>query len=188
MLTGTAPVQERVDALSVANGRRGSLRRLANPPERVLRAAEDGFQSEASAAVAAATSPRGDACPKAGASSLRRTQGSAHDHSSRRLRPGANPRDHQPNGQRHQGGIPPAAARRHAVRDGYRRRHPPVAAPFQSIDQTANPMAQHHAGGVVDVHPSSNVTDAGAPTNVPVASRLKRWTHRQSPKPRETDP
>ena len=173
---------------SVANVQRGNPHRRASPPERVLQAAGSRFHSEASTAVAAATSHPKDACPRAGASPLRGSLEQTHSHSSRRLHPEAIPPDHRPTGPRHRGGIRPAAAHHHDGQDGYRRRHPPAAAPFQSTDQTANPMAQNHAGGVVDVHPSSNVTDAGAPTNVPVASRLKRWTHRRSPKPRETDP
>lgn len=173
---------------SVANVQRGNPHRRASPPERVLLTAGGWFQSGASTAVAAATSHPRDAYPRAGASPLRRAQEQTHPHSSRRLHPKANPPDRRPTGPRHQGGIRPVAAHHHDGPDGCRRHHPPAAARFQSIDQTANPMAQHHAGGVVDVHPSSNVTDVGAPTSVPVASRLKRWTHRRSPKPRETDP
>lgn len=165
-----------------------SHHRRANPPERALQTAEDSSRQEASTAVAAATSHPMVASLRDEASPQLMAQGQVAAHSSRPLHPEANPSDHPPSGPRHRSAIRTAAAHHHVDPDGHRRLHPPVADPFQSIDQTSNPMAQHHAGGVVDVHPSLNVTDAGAPTNVPVASRSKRWTHRPFPKPRETDP
>ena len=185
---GTAPMQRWMDALSVANGRRGSRRRRAIPPEWGLHAAERGIPPAASAAVAAATSPPGDAYPKTETSPQAAASGPTSVHSSRRLHPEANPPDPRPNDLRHRVEIPPATAHLLAGPDGHLRRHPPIADPFQSIDQTAHPMAQHHAGGVVDVHPSFNVTDADDPTHVPVASRSTQWTDLRSQEPRETDP
>ena len=184
----TAPMPRRMDALSVANGRRGSRRRRAIPPERGLHAAERGIPPAASAAVAAVTSPPEDAYPKTETSPQPAAQGPTSVHSSRPLHPEANRPDLPPNGPRHQGGIRPAIAHPHGGLDGSRRPHPPVAAPFQSTGQSGTPGARLHAGGVVDVHPSINVTDAGAPIHAPVASRSTQSTHRRSPKPRGTDP
>ena len=181
-------MQVRMGSPSVATARLGNPRRRASPPERILREAGGWVQTEASTAVAGATSPPVGVSPRAWASPDRRVQGQSHAHSSRRLHPEANPPDPQPNDPRHRVGIPPATAHLLAGPDGHLRRHPPVAAPFRSIDQTAHPMAQHHAGGVVDVHPSFNVTDADDPTHVPVASRSTQWTDLRSQEPRETDP
>ena len=178
----------RMRSLSVAIVQHGNRRRWASPPERVLHAAGCWVQSEDSTAVAAATSPPVGAYPRTWASPLRRVQEQSHAHSSRRLHPEANPPDPQPNAPRHRVGIQPAAAHHRDGPDGHLRRHPPTAYPFRSIDPNGNPMAHHHAGGVVDVTPFSNVTDAGAPTNVPVASRSAQWTDRRSQEPRETDP